>query len=161
MIDSINCWRALTTEHFIFGKTRFACRQQYFPCKFPVPCLAEGFTLPVTRGSSRSYAGLSELESINSQFFSLIICASIPFEPKTSRGECSIEDSSGSSQRQSDDLNMVNIMNIAEPSALPGAMANPGSDISPIPRYTRITRHSCRHRRSCREGGDPVRYGLR
>jgi len=28
--------------------------------------------------------------------------------------------------------------------------------VSPIPRYTRITRHSCRHRRSCREGGDPV-----
>src|SRR5207249_9161965 len=24
-----------------------------------------------------------------------------------------------------------------------------------------LTRHSCRHRRSCREGGDPVRYGLR
>jgi hypothetical protein len=35
------------------------------------------------------------------------------------------------------------------------------SDISSIPGYTRIIRHSCRHRRSCREGGDPVRYGLR
>src|ERR1700674_1356365 len=35
------------------------------------------------------------------------------------------------------------------------------SDISPIPRYNRTTRHACRHRRSCREGGDPVRYGLR
>src|SRR6202042_174464 len=35
------------------------------------------------------------------------------------------------------------------------------SDISLIPRYTRITRLSCRHRCSCREGGDPVRYGLR
>ena len=30
-----------------------------------------------------------------------------------------------------------------------------------FPRYNRITRHACRHRRSCREGGDPVRYGLR
>src|SRR5271168_4124325 len=27
--------------------------------------------------------------------------------------------------------------------------------------YNRGTRHSCRHRRSRREGGDPVRYGLR
>jgi len=25
-----------------------------------------------------------------------------------------------------------------------------------FPRYNRITRHACRHRRSCREGGDPV-----
>src|SRR5260370_39249828 len=31
----------------------------------------------------------------------------------------------------------------------------------PFPRYNRITRHACRHRRSCREGGDPVRYGVR
>jgi hypothetical protein len=44
---------------------------------------------------------------------------------------------------------------------LSGAIANPCSDICPIPRYTRTIRHSCRHRRSCREGGDPVRYGLR
>ena len=34
------------------------------------------------------------------------------------------------------------------------------SDICPIPSYTRIIRRSCRHRCSCREGGDPVRYGL-
>ena len=37
--------------------------------------------------------------------------------------------------------------------------------VAPTPplrsRYNRITRHTCRHRRSCREGGDPVRYGLR
>jgi len=33
---------------------------------------------------------------------------------------------------------------------------NACSDISPIPRYTRLTRRSCRHRRSRREGGDPV-----
>src|SRR6266478_787689 len=38
---------------------------------------------------------------------------------------------------------------------------NACSEILPILRYTRGTRHSCRHRRSCREGGDPVRYGLR
>jgi hypothetical protein len=43
----------------------------------------------------------------------------------------------------------------------PKGSGNAGPDISAIPRYTRITRHSCRHRRSCREGGDPVRYGLR
>jgi len=29
-------------------------------------------------------------------------------------------------------------------------------EIFPVPRYIRAMRHSCRHRRSCREGGDPV-----
>jgi len=41
------------------------------------------------------------------------------------------------------------------------ALTNTCSGISPIPRYTRNTRHSRRYRRFCREGGDPVRYGLR
>ena len=31
----------------------------------------------------------------------------------------------------------------------------------PISRYTQCTRRTRRHRRSRREGGDPVRYGLR
>jgi hypothetical protein len=57
---------------------------------FPVNSLfrawPEGFTLPVIRGSSRSYAGLSELEQINSQFFSLIICASTPLRTEKPRG---------------------------------------------------------------------------
>src|SRR5437660_3258601 len=40
-------------------------------------------------------------------------------------------------------------------------LTNTCCGIFPIPRYTRGTRHTCRYRRSCREGGDPVRYGLR